>query len=94
MENNDLRILLSIEDRMLAEDIQTLLEEYGIYTMLISDNPALSILTTYTGLNPMESIAVQINKTDYSKAVGLLMDSPYKELVDTTTLDWSPPTRL
>ena len=87
MENNDLRLLLSIEDRVIAEDIQNMLEESEIYTMLVSDNPASSIMTTYTGFNPAESIGIQINKDDYQRAIEILIDSPYKELVDSSTLD-------
>jgi len=84
MENNDLRLLLSIEDRIIAEDIQNILEESEIYTMLVSDNPASSILTTYSGFNPLESIDIQLNKNDYQRAIEILIDSPYKDLVDTT----------
>ena len=82
MEKNDLRLLLSIEDRVIAEDIQNMLEEFEIYTMLVSDNPASSILTTYLGLNPVESVEIQINKEDYDRAIEILIDSPYKELLD------------
>jgi len=87
MENNDLRLLLSIEDRVIAEDIQNMLEESEIYSLLVSDNPASSILTSYTGFNPAESIGIQINKDDYQRAIEILIDSPYKELVDSSTLD-------
>ena len=82
MEKNDLRLLLSIEDRVLAEDIQSLLEESGIYTMLVSDNPASSVLGSYMGLNPTESIDIQINIEDYQRAIEILTDSPYKEIVE------------
>ena len=82
MEKNDLRILLSIEDRVIAEDIQNILEESEIYTMLVSDNPASSILTTYSGMNPVECIDIQLNKNDYQRAVEILIDSPYKELLE------------
>lgn len=82
MDKNDLRVLLSVEDRIIAEDIQSILEESEIYTMLVSDNPAASVLTTYSGLNPLESIEIQINKQDYERAVEILIDSPYKELLD------------
>ena len=82
MEKNDLRLLLSIEDRVLAEDIQRLLEESDIYTMLVSDNPASSALSSYMGSNPTENIDIQINIDDYQRAVEILTDSPYKELVD------------
>jgi len=87
MENNDLRLLLSIEDRVIAEDIQNMLEESEIYTMLVSDNPASSILTSYTGFNPSESIGIQINKEDFQRAIEILIDSPYKELVDNSAVD-------
>lgn len=82
MENNDLRLLASVEDRMIAEDIQSILEDEGIYTMLVSDNPASSVLSTYLGSNPTKSIDMLINKNDYERAIEILTDSPYKELVE------------
>jgi len=82
MKKNDLRLLLSIEDRVIAEDIQNMLEESEIYTMLVSDNPASSALGSYMGSNPTESIDIQINIEDYQRAIDLLTDSPYKELID------------
>jgi len=84
MENNDLRLLVSIEDRGIAEDIKSVLEEFEIYTMLVSDNPASSFISTYFGFNPTESIDIQINKKDYQRAIEILNDSPYKELVNKT----------
>ena len=51
--------------------------------MLVLDNPASSILTTYMGFNPVESIDIQINKEDYVRAIEILSDSSYKELLDT-----------
>ncbi len=82
MDKNDLRLLISIEDRVIAEDIQGILEESEIYTILVSDNPASSIISTYSGLNPMECIDIQLNKNDYQRAIEILIDSPYKELFD------------
>ena len=82
MENNDLRLLISIDDRIIAEDIQYILEEHEIYCMLVSDNPASSILTTYTGFNSIESIDIQINKNDYQRAVEILNNSDFKELLN------------
>lgn len=87
MQKNDLRLLMSIEDRVIAEDIQNILEEFEIYTMLVSDNPASAILTTYSGLNPNECIAIQINENDYQRAIDIVSDSPYKELLDMATLN-------
>ena len=82
MKENDLRLLLSIDDRIIAEDIQAMLEEYEIYTMLVSDNPASSVLGSYTGLNPIETVEIQINKDDYQRAVEILNNSDFKELLN------------
>lgn len=84
MEKNDLRLLISIEDRVIAEDIQSVLEESEIYTMLVSDNPASSALSSYMGSNPLEGIDILINENDYKRAIEILSDSPYKELADNT----------
>lgn len=80
MKTNDLKSLLIIEDRLIAEDIQSLLEENEIYTFLQSDNPASSVIGTY-GLNPLESIEIKINALDYQKAVEILAETPYEELI-------------
>jgi len=82
MKENDLRLLLSIDDRVIAEDIQATLEEYEIYTMLVSDNPASSVLSSYMGLNPIETVEIQINKNDYQRAVEILNNSDFKELLN------------
>ena len=80
METNDLRLLITIEDRVIAEDIQDILEEDEIYTILESDNPASSVLSAYSGLNPNESISIRINVLDFQRATEILNESPYKEL--------------
>lgn len=82
MKNEELKILLTIDDRIIAEDIQNLLEESEIFTILVSDNPASSILTIYSGLNNAESIDIQINNIDYDRAIEILIKSSYKELLD------------
>ncbi len=82
MDKNEIVRLLTIDDRILAEDIQRLLDDSGIYTLLVSDNPASSVMTAYTGLNTSERIEIQINKLDYQQAIKILHNSPYKDLVD------------
>ena len=81
MENNDFRLLFSTEDRGIAEEIKSFLEEFEIYTMLVSDNLASSYVSIIYGFNLTESIDIQINENDYQRAIELLNDSPYKELV-------------
>jgi hypothetical protein len=78
---NDLTILLEINDMIIAEDIQRVLEDSQIYSMLVSDNPASSVLNVYSGLNPTENIIIQINKNDYQKAIEIINNSAYKDLL-------------
>ena len=76
MKTNDLRVLLSTEDRVIAENIQSILEEHDIYTMLVSDNPASSVIGIYMGSSAMEMIDIQINEEDYQRAVEILNANP------------------
>jgi len=75
MKTNDLRVLLSTEDRIVAENIQSILEEHEIYTMLVSDNPASSVIGIYMGSSAMETIDIQINEEDYQRAVEILNEN-------------------
>ena len=75
MKTNDLRVLLSTEDRIVAENIQSILEEHEIYTMLVSDNPASSVIGIYMGSSAMEMIDIQINEEDYQKAIEILNEN-------------------
>jgi len=75
MKTNELRGLLSTEDRVIAEDIQSILEEHDIYTMLVSDNPASSVIGIYMGSSAMETIDIQINEEDYQRAVEILNEN-------------------
>lgn len=81
MDSSDLKTLLRIDDRVIAEDIQQILEDHDIYTMFYSDNAAASIISAYSGLNPIESIDIKINTSDYQKAIEILRVSQYNELV-------------
>ena len=75
MKTNDLKVLLSTEDRVIAENIQSILEEHDIYTMLVSDNPASSVIGIYMGLSAMEIIDIQINEEDYQRAIEILNEN-------------------
>jgi hypothetical protein len=78
----ELSILLEINDRFIAEDIQRLLEESQIYVLLVSDNAAAPVLNVYTGIDPLENISIQINNKDLEKALGILKSSQYKDLIE------------
>ena len=75
MKTNELRVLLSTEDRVIAEDIQSILEEHDIYTMLVSDNPASSVIGIYMGSSAMETIDIQINNEGYQRAIEILNEN-------------------
>jgi len=75
MKTNELRVLLSTEDRIIAEDIQSILEEHDIYTMLVSDNPASSVIGIYMGSSAIETIDIQINNEDYQRAIEILNEN-------------------
>lgn len=77
----DLTVLLEIDDMIVAEDIQRVLEDSQIYSLLVSDNPASSVLNVYSGFNPTENVTIQINKNDYQKAVEIINNSAYKDLL-------------
>ena len=51
MEKNDLRLLLSIEDRVLAEDIQSLLEESQAIAFILPFSPSVVNSVHFTELN-------------------------------------------
>jgi hypothetical protein len=82
MEKSDLRLLVSTGDRVVAENIKNLLEDFNINTMLVSDNPASSYMSSYFGFNPAETIEIMININDYQQALQIINESPYREFVD------------
>ncbi len=79
MKQDDLKVLITIGDRLLAEEIQNFLEELEIYTLLASDNPALSVIASYTGISPNENIEIMINAQDYTLALESLKQSQFKD---------------
>ena len=81
MTESDLITLVEIEDKFIAEDIQQLLEDYQIYSVLISDNPASTVLNVYSGFAPIENISIRINKIDYLKDTEIMTKSEYKDLL-------------
>ena len=78
---NDITVLLKVSDKPIAEEIQRILEDAGIYTLLKSDNPASSALSMYVGSQVSESITMYVTKDDYVKATNTLQDTPYWDLL-------------
>lgn len=77
----DTQILLKTDDRLMAEDISSLLEKSGIFTLLRSDNPASSVMGAYVGFNPLEGITMIVNVDEYAKAKEIIQNSPFAEVV-------------
>ncbi|MFC2086571.1 putative signal transducing protein [Bacteroidota bacterium] len=78
---NEFVLLLKIGNMKEAKVIQSMLEESGIYSMLESDNPASSIMNIYSGLNAIENITIQVTKNDYHKAIKIIRNTKYAELL-------------
>lgn len=78
---NDSTILLETADMVIAEDIKDLLEGSQIYSILVSDNPASSVLNVYSGFNSTENVSIRVNIKDYQIAVELIKNSVYKDLL-------------
>jgi hypothetical protein len=83
MEHNtdDVTVLLKVNDKPLAEEIQRVLANSGVNTMLESDNPMSSALSMYVGSHVFETISVLVAQDSYLEAVKLLEDTPYFELL-------------
>ncbi|WP_075602448.1 putative signal transducing protein [Saccharicrinis aurantiacus] len=73
--------LLTIGDKFIAEEIQRILEDKGIYALLESDNPASSFLNTSVGTGTIENISIKINSLDYEKASTVIKDTSYSDLL-------------
>jgi hypothetical protein len=76
----DSKILLTLNDRIVAEEIRNILEESQIYVLLRSDNPASSVMGAIMGSAPSETIKMIVNVADYEKAIEILLSSKYKDL--------------
>ena len=82
MKKEDSKLLLTIEDRIIIEDIQRTLEDSNIYSVVVSDNPASSAINSFMGSAPLESLALIVNIDDYKNAVEILSKTQYKDLID------------
>ncbi len=77
----DTKSLLQIGDKIIAQEIQCMLEEENVYSLLRSDNPASSFLNTYMGTGTIENVEVVVNKDDYNKASEIIKNSAYADLL-------------
>ena len=77
----DLIVLIETTDISIANEIQSLLEESGVHSLIVSDDPASSVLNLYSGFNPFENITIKVVKADYQKAVEIIKDSVFNEFL-------------
>ena len=80
---NNITTLLQVDDMGVAKEIQALLEESDISCLLVSDNPASSIINVYGGFNPAENVTIQVNESDFQAAADIIGNSFYKDLLST-----------
>ena len=45
-------------------------------------NPASSVVNAYTGSHPAETVKLVVNINDFDKAIEILGNSPYKDLIE------------
>jgi hypothetical protein len=79
--STDLKQLLTVTNRALAEEIQNYLESKTIICLLKSDNPASSVLNLYMGGATLESITIFVHSSVFAQAVGFIKESPYHEII-------------
>ena len=77
----DIKLLLVVNNRLIAEEIQGILEESNIFSSMESDNPASSLLNVYFGPNTNETIRLFVNVNDHNKALEVIGKSQYNDLL-------------
>ena len=82
MKKEDSKLLLTIDDRIIIEEIQRILEDSNIYCVVVSDNPASSVMNSFMGSSPLENLDLIVNIEDYDKAVEILSKSQYEDLIN------------
>ena len=82
MKKEDSKLLLTIDDRIIIEEIQRIIEDSNIYSVVVSDNPASSAINSFMGSSPSESLALIVNIEDYENAVEILSKTQYKDLIN------------
>ena len=82
MKKEDSKLLLTIDDRIIIEEIQRILEDSNIFSVVLSDNPASSAMNSFMGSSPLENLDLIVNIEDYDKAVEILSKSQYEDLIN------------
>ncbi|MGQ1787275.1 MULTISPECIES: putative signal transducing protein [unclassified Saccharicrinis] len=81
MADTEIKALLQVSDKIIAEEIKRILEGSGIYSLLHSDNPASSLMNTYFGSATQDDITLKVNAADYENAVKIIEEHGYQDLL-------------
>lgn len=81
MSKEGSKLLLTIDDRIIIEEIQRILEDSNIFCVVISDHPASSAINSLMGSSPSESLDLIVNIEDYKNAVEIVSKTQYKDLM-------------
>lgn len=82
MKKEESKLLLTIDDRIIIEEIQRILEDSNIFSVVLSDNPASSAMSSFMGSSPLENLDLIVNIEDYDKAVEIVSKSQYEDLIN------------
>ena len=82
MKKEESKLLLTIDDRIIIEEIQRILEDSNIFSVVLSDNPASSAMSSLMGSSPLENLDLIVNIEDYDKAVEIVSKSQYEDLIN------------
>ncbi|TLX72109.1 hypothetical protein E9993_18760 [Labilibacter sediminis] len=81
MTHDEIKDLIQITDRVIADEIKRILEENGIYSLLESDNPAASVIKTYLGTAANDLITLKVNINDHQAAVEVIEKHGYQDFL-------------
>ncbi len=81
MAYEDIKTLVKVPDKVLAEEIQRLLEERGVYSLLHSDDPAESVMNAYLGSSFKSCYTIQINIDDIPNARSIIEENGYNDFL-------------
>lgn len=81
MKEAEIIDFIGLSDGPIAEEIQRIMEEEGIYSLLQSNNPASSVTRAYLGSVQMDYFFIKINKDDYTKAKEIVITHGYEDFL-------------
>ncbi len=81
MTASDIKPLLAVEDRVIAEEIKRLLEEAGIYSLMESDNAAASFHNVYMGSAARDNVTISVTIDSFEPATKVIQEHGYQDLL-------------